>query len=329
MRITQASTTLLLSVAMIAGPFVGASAAVTAPAGNGGGVNAQTDPETSTVTIGAGFHNSTPGKGGSKGSGGSKNTGGGSSAVSNPSCEWITLPLSANPGGVSNPNGTGTAGSAVAPGTAGTWYYLSCIDWPVGQALGSITTFVAAGQQVQQLISPQMLAEQAESGIQLEAPPTQLSPMPSADQWEFVNVPTWAWVPASSWIPLHATAAAGPVVVTATATPEKMVISYQDGTAQKSVTCTGPGTPYSDDLAQTEDPQQPLRAASPDCGWIYQNSSSGASKELEPVSASVTYDVSWTVTGAAGGGDLGLLRSPATTYQVKVGEVQALITGTG
>lgn len=125
---------------------------------------------------------------------------------------------------------------------------------------------------------------------------------------------------------MTATASAGPVVVTATATPTTMNLSYEDGSpATRSVTCGGPGTPWSEALARRENPDQPLQAQSPDCGWVYRNSSAWVPNEFEPITATVTYHVTWTVVGAPGGGDLGTLNSPVTTDLVKVGEIQAIV----
>lgn len=114
--------------------------------------------------------------------------------------------------------------------------------------------------------------------------------------------------------------------MTATATPETIDLTYTDGGRSQSTTCHGPGTPYSDALAGQEDPNAPLSAASPDCGWTYKDTSAGAAGELEPITGTVTYGVTWTVTGAVGGGDLGPLTSPATAYQVKVAEIQVVNT---
>ncbi len=174
------------------------------------------------------------------------------------------------------------------------------------------------------VISPAQLAQIAQNQIQLVAPPLQLSPAVGVNQ--IVHVPTWAWLPPADYAPLTATAAAGPVVVTATASPQSINITYTDGGPSKSVSCAGAGTPYSDALAAQLSPARPILAASPSCGWTFQNSSAGAPAEKDPVSATVTYGVTWTVTGAAGGGNLGALVSPPTAYAVQVAEVQAIIT---
>lgn len=152
-----------------------------------------------------------------------------------------------------------------------------------------------------------------------------MSPAADANHWQYVHVPSWAWVPEADWVPLHATASVPGVVVTATATPVELDITYLDGGVSHTVKCNGPGTPYSDSLAAQIDPSKPIDAASPDCGWTFQNSSAGQPNEAVPVSARIVYNASWTVTGAAGGGNLGALTSPSDNFSVRVAEVQSIV----
>jgi hypothetical protein len=141
-------------------------------------------------------------------------------------------------------------------------------------------------------------------------------------------MPTWAWVPKSAWATLTSTTSAGPVSVTVTATPVQLVFKYQvngDGTTA-TATCNGSGTPYSDALATTEDPQQPVLAASPDCGWTWHQSSADTPDRKYAVRAHTVYHAVWTIQGAPGGGDLGDLNSFEAAGRVTVGEIQALNT---
>jgi hypothetical protein len=165
----------------------------------------------------------------------------------------------------------------------------------------------------------------ARNHLSLPAPVVQLSP--PADEWQYVQMPTWAWLASGAWTPLTATASAGPVTVAVTATPLRLEFSYQTTAATTATTtCSGPGTPYSDDLATAEDPQLPVQAASPDCGWTWHESSADTPDQKYGVTADVVYHLAWAVTGAAGGGDLGELTSPDAAFRVSVGEIQALNT---
>ncbi len=247
-------------------------------------------------------------------------------APGSPGLSWATVP------GAQGSESLGAI-TLIQPGTPGTWYLDSC-NMVLGAPLSMFFPPAPAGPgggapaPAPPPPSPAQLAQLAYGEIQLTPPGLQLSPSsetnPAIDQ--IVNAPTWAWVPAGSWKPLSATAAAGPVMVTATATPSSINVTYGDGSGTQTASCAGPGTPYSDQLANHEDPGAPLSAASPDCGWTYQHTSAGAPGGKEPVMAVVTYQVAWTVTGAAGGGNLGPLNSPPTIYDVPVGEIQVVNT---
>jgi len=224
-------------------------------------------------------------------------------------------------GAIGGYTGTGAdgGGTFIPPGTKGTWFLESC----PGQT--PVSVFVPAGQPSPAPVSPQQLAVDAKNQITAPAPPIQLSPAADANHWQIVHVPSWAWLPAGSWAPLTTTASVPGVVVTATATPVELDITYTDGGVAHTVRCMGPGTVYSDTLAAQIDPAKPLNAASPDCGWTFQHSSAGQPGEAVPVSAHIVYNAAWTVTGAPGGGNLGPLTSPNTALSVRVAEVQSLV----
>lgn len=270
-----------------------------------------------TISVGAG-NTGNPSGGGPSSGGGSGGGGDGSDASS---CQWAAQGTQ-GPSDPSQVGGYSQGGNgpptSVAPTEAGTWYLEVC----PGQNGDLI--FVPQGASVATVVTPQRLATAAQNQLTPAAPVVQLDPAADAAHWQWVHVPTWAWVPAADWVPLTATASVPGVVVTATATPVELDITYFDD-GWYTVNCDGPGTPYSDGLAAQIDPTTPLNAPSPTCGWTYQNSSAGQPGELVPVSARIVYHASWTVTGAAGGGDLGTVTSPAATFSVKVAEVQTII----
>jgi hypothetical protein len=90
-----------------------------------------------------------------------------------------------------------------------------------------------------------------------------------------------------AWQTLTATANARTVTATATATPAKVVWDMGDG---DSVTCDGPGTPYSASDSN----------ATTDCSYTWPQAGNYT------VTATVYWSVTWTAVGTAGGGDLGL-----------------------
>jgi hypothetical protein len=105
------------------------------------------------------------------------------------------------------------------------------------------------------------------------------------------------------------------VRVTVTATPASVTWTSGDG---GSVTCAGPGMPY-----PVGDPNPP--AQSPTCGHAFTRSSTGFPGGVYPLTAQVSWQISWQ----ASNGQTGTLPSLTTsaTAQVRVVEVQALVTG--
>jgi hypothetical protein len=79
-------------------------------------------------------------------------------------------------------------------------------------------------------------------------------------------------------------------------------------------------------LAASENARNPIQAASPDCGWTWHQSSADTPDHKYSVSSHVAYHVTWAVTGAPGGGDLGPIDGGATQIRVTVGEIQAVNT---
>ena len=154
-------------------------------------------------------------------------------------------------------------------------------------------------------VAPVVVAEQAARQLGLGSPTIEMAPPDSAPQ--LVGVASWLWIDPAAWRTLSASASAGPVTTTATATPTKVVWDMGNG---DSVTCEGPGTPYS-----AADPN-----ATTACSYTWPGPGSFN------VTATVYWSVTWTATGAAGGGNLGLQPGPAAEVPVTVTESQAINT---
>ena len=162
---------------------------------------------------------------------------------------------------------------------------------------------------------PAELGRIAASRLVLPRPEVVVNPPASAPQ--LVMLPTWLWVEETWWSVSRSASASVPgVTVTATATPVRVVWSMGDGT---TVTCEGPGTPYTPDVG---DPA----AASPDCGHTYRRVSADRPGGVFEVSATVTWQVSWS--GGGFSGSAGPLFSTATV-PVTVVEVRSVNTGGG
>ena len=158
--------------------------------------------------------------------------------------------------------------------------------------------------------SPGALATQAVNRTPLPAPEIEMAPGGNIPQ--LVNLATFLWINPAQWVPQTASATAGGVTSTVTATPERVVWDMGQG---DSVTCEGPGLPY--------EPNLPDDAQPSDCKFTYRASSAGRPDKTFIVRATIEYHVTWSASGAAGGGDLGISRRSSTT-PVRVAELQAL-----
>lgn len=249
---------------------------------------------------------------GADASSGTAGVGGGDGAdgyVTTPHCQYDPLDLA--PGErLLEPDGS----DQVPPGP-GDWdrYMEICYD-ASGNEISYSIVFIPPGEPApdgEAAVDPLVLARRAVERLPLAGPSVAMSP--SADRAQLVNLATWLWV--DGWAPLSATASVGPVAVTVTATPEQ--VSWDMGTGDV-VVCDGPGMPY--------DVGRPAEGQSTDCSYTYRRSSSGQPGQRYAVTATQTWDVSWTASGVPGGGDLGEV-SRSTELVLRVAEGQALVTG--
>jgi hypothetical protein len=157
-------------------------------------------------------------------------------------------------------------------------------------------------------VDPAVVAQQAVRQLALASPTIEMAP-PDGDP-QLVGVATWLWIDRGAWRTLAATASAGPVTTTATATPSMVVWDMGD---RDTVTCDGPGTPYS-----SSEPN-----ATTDCSYTWPQAGSYT------VTATVYWSVTWTAAGAPGGGNLGVQAGPPAQVRVTVTESQAINTPTG
>ena len=162
--------------------------------------------------------------------------------------------------------------------------------------------------------APGVLAQLARRYLVLPGPVIRSSPAPG--DLQLVRLPVWLWVSRAMWAPRSKTASVPGEAVTATATPVAVTWRMGDGSA---VTCHGPGIPYT----SADNPASP----SPDCGHVYTRSSAGQPGGAYRVTATITWDITWTAAGGAGGA-LPPLYSAATAA-FRVAESQAVNTAGG
>jgi hypothetical protein len=231
-------------------------------------------------------------------------------------------PGTASPGGTAGDGAaTVSAGGAATGGCSGTMtktfgcvpagcnITVQTLACPIGVGGGA----PPAGGAPPVLPAPGALAQLAVRYLRLPDPVIRSSPAPGALQ--LTRLPVWLWVAANAWQPQSKTAEVPGESVTATATPVSAAWSMGDGT---TVTCKGPGTPYGGGNPA---------AASPTCGYTYDQSSAGQPGGAYRVTVTITWDITWQGTGGAGGA-LAPLQTVAAA-QFRVAESQALNTSGG
>lgn len=161
--------------------------------------------------------------------------------------------------------------------------------------------------------TPREVAEIAVEQMMLRAIDIGITPEPGEDSIGIVGMPVWMWAanPDSHTIgPITESASAGGITVTATAELFRVTWDMGDGT---QVRCTTAGTPYRAAYGM---------AKSPDCGHVYERSSSTKPGARYTVSATSEWVITW-----AGAGQTGTIRLNGLTRSVAiaVGEAQVLV----
>lgn len=165
-------------------------------------------------------------------------------------------------------------------------------------------------------VDPEVLARRAIEQMGLQAITIGIVPEPGPDSIGLVGLPVWMWVdqPApTTWGPLTGSASDGATTVTATARVATIDWNMGDGSV---VTCTTPGTPYTDAYDD---------AMSPDCGHRYTRTSVNEPGQAYLITATSEWEITWT-----GGGQTGVIPLTLTTNApIRVGELQVLTTRQG
>lgn len=182
----------------------------------------------------------------------------------------------------------------------GAWYRHRCFDQEGNIVSAEIVWRAAA-------VSASALASDAWDVTRIPLPDINLNP--SEERHQVVNVATWMWL--DDWSPVSATASAGDVTVTVTATPSHVEWDMGDGTV---VTCAGPGTPY--------DERRPAPEQSTDCSHTYTRSSASQPDVRYRIEATSFWRVTWVSTTGESG-DLGVV-GRTSTVRIQVAEIQAL-----
>ncbi|MFG3399177.1 ATP/GTP-binding protein [Streptomyces parvus] len=176
---------------------------------------------------------------------------------------------------------------------------------------GARTVWIADGEapDAAPVIDPEAVARRAAASMKLTGP-TVASPRAAGEY--VVGMPMWMWATPSpnTTGPISASATAGGVTVTATAKVTTIRWAMGDGT---TVTCNGPGTPYTPDRG---------KAMSPDCGHLYERTAHDKPGGRFQGTATATWTITWTAPALGDSGQFAETRQ--TAWTARVGEVQVV-----
>jgi len=166
-------------------------------------------------------------------------------------------------------------------------------------------------------IDPATLARQAAASFLLPHPSGHRSP-PETNRdrgysYTWVNLWTFYWSDPATWKTLTATARAGGVFATVTATPVSLTFDPGDGTG--AVSCAGPGRPW----LESDGDNAPSQGA---CGYQYRHVSGPGF--LHPFTSTQT--ITWRLTWTGSGNTSGTLtqRTTSTSAQLNVEQIQTV-----
>lgn len=161
--------------------------------------------------------------------------------------------------------------------------------------------------------TPREVAQLAIEEMALRAIDIGITPEPGEDSIGIVGMPVWLWAanPNEHTVgPITESASAGGITVTATAKLQRITWDMGDGSTVK---CASGGTAYEASYGATK---------SPDCGYVYEKSSSKKPSGKYTVTATSDWVITWEGAGQTGTIRLnGLTR----TVAIAVGEAQVLV----
>jgi len=150
---------------------------------------------------------------------------------------------------------------------------------------------------------------------ELSVPVLPAATAPPRNRPGLVGLPEWFWVPGQRWRKVSITVAAGPVWATAVAAPTR--ITFVPGGGLGSVSCPGPGTAFN--------PRIPVSAQATACSYTYQQPSAGQPGHAYQAGLAVTWTISWTGSGGAGG-VITNGYTTATAFALRVAQAEAVVT---
>ncbi|WAZ23838.1 hypothetical protein STRCI_005208 [Streptomyces cinnabarinus] len=204
----------------------------------------------------------------------------------------------------------------------GYWWgaYVNDKDFPAGwdacyeDEYFWVDTGDAPPANIENAVTPEILAELAYAEIRVPGTEVTLAPENATK----VNLPTWAWLDAAEFKPVSVTASVPVLNLEATATAEPVSLQIEPGTAD-AVTYPASGVCEINNDRIGEPYAKGKANRTPPCGVKYLRSSGD---DTFPLQATITWEITWTGTGGAGGempdGTFG------ATQDVVVQEIQSI-----
>ena len=207
------------------------------------------------------------------------------------------------------------------------WYAASCssANWPDQSDMAGFDAFVlqffkdnqavfvpAGKTPPQPAVPPELLRDIAFGNLHLPDPELNWNPKLRGNQGTLVNLNTWFWLDRAPTT-LTVNAAAGGNNASVTATFGGMDITAP---SERPLTCDGPGTPYA-------------AGADTTCALAFSRASSALGTDTTPVTVTTRWTGTWEANHIPQGA---LTRQPdpvTATADIRVDEVQTLVTGTG
>jgi hypothetical protein len=130
-----------------------------------------------------------------------------------------------------------------------------------------------------------------------------------------VGLPEWFWVPRGQWHKVSITVTAGPVWADAVASPTSM--TFAPGGGLSSVSCAGPGAEFRKGKS--------AGSQHTNCSFTYDQPSAGQPGNAYQAALVVTWTISWTGSGGAGG-TITAGYTTGTAVGVRVAQAEGLVT---
>jgi len=148
---------------------------------------------------------------------------------------------------------------------------------------------------------------------ELSVPTLTAATAPPVGKNGLVGLPEWFWVPRAQWRKISITVRAGPVWAQAVASPTSM--TFAPGGGLSSVSCAGPGPEFSHSSSGRRST----------CSFRYDQPSIGQPGNAYQAALIVTWTISWTGSGGAGG-TITTGYTTGTAFGVRIAQAESVVS---